>query len=171
MSITYPTDFLQSSLRPGELYQLVIGLGLDIAESDFRSIVQNLNRQFVSPRVIFSAVLQGKETKVSYSTADYGMSQREIVTSLTEAFSAYGPEIIFEESPGEVPQGIPLISPKRGAPLFSLDWLKQGYEEIIKSASEKTGLPRWSILPIGGSILVMLIVALKAKPVIVLTKH
>jgi len=167
--ITYPTDFLESQLRPGELYELVISLGLDITETAFRSIVSELNVKFVSPRVIFSGSLQGKEIKLFYSTSDPGLNQRQVVNSLTNAFSAYGPEIDFGKSEGEIPQAIPLVTPKaQEAPILSLDWLKQGYQEIINSISQKTGLPGYTILPLAGAGLILLIVALKAKPVIIL---
>lgn len=173
MSITIPSDFLASFLRPGILYELLVSLGVEISDVEFRRNISTLNVKFISPRVIFSGSLQDKtKIKVFYSVKHSTpvISQRDIVSALREAFLAYYPEVVFEESPGEVPQAIPLVTPREEAPPLSLDWLKKGYQEIINSISEKTGLPSWAILPIAGSVLVLLIVALKTKPVVIIKK-
>lgn len=173
-NITIPSDFLASFLRPGILYELLVSLGVEISEVEFRTNISTLNVKFVSPRIVFSGSVQDKtKLKIFYSTSDYSpvISQRDIVSALREAFAAYYPEIVFQESPGEVPQAIPIISPKvTQAPVFSLDWLKQGYEKIIEDISLKTGLPRWTVLPIAGSLLILLVVALKTKPVLIIKK-
>lgn len=171
-NITIPSDFLASFLRPGILYELLVSLGVEITEVEFRTNISTLNVKFISPRVIFSGSVQEKtKLKIFYSTADYSpvISQRDVVSSLEEAFAPYYPEIVFEESPGEIPQAIPIISPKvTEAPILSLDWLKKGYEEIVQDISQKTGLPSWTILPIFGGGVLLLVLALKAKPVLVI---
>jgi len=168
MSIIYPTDFLNSLTRAGQLYELTISLGLPITEIGFRGLVSSLNTKFVLPRAAFSGTLKDKKISLFYST-NAPMSQREIVLGIEEAFSPYEPEIDFEQSEGEVP-GVPLVTPREEVPILSLDWLKKSYQEIVASISQKTGLPTWTILPIAGSLLILLVVAIKTKPVVIIKK-
>ena len=175
--ITYPTDFLNSDLRQGVLYQLTISLATEITEMAFRSIITQLNIKFISPRVAFSGLWTPQKLTIFYSTSDWSptISQKDIVFSLTDAFSLYHPQIVFEESEGEVPGGLPIISPKGGEyEIFSLKWWKQTYEDFVKTVSEATGLPKDKIPWIfGGSLLVvtLLVLWLKTKPIIIIEKE
>lgn len=184
-NIIYTSDFLASSLRPGVLYELVISLAVEISEIAFKNIITQLNLQFISPRVVFSG-LHGPELTIYYSTSDSfpAISQQEIVFALMTAFDDYSPSILYEESPGEIPGGVPLIPVKATEPraLFSPEWIeegakelwqstKQGYEDFIEAVSEKTGLPKWSVPYIlGGSAITAILVILyvKTKPVLVI---
>lgn len=160
-------DFLQSDLRPGELYQLNLA-GVEITEAQFRDVISELNQKFLYPRIVFSAVLEDSEIKLWYSTGGKGATQGQVVLAIDQAFSPYQGQIIYQESPGEVPGAVPLTTPREEAPILSLDWLRESYDSMVESISQKSGLPTWSILPISGLALILLIAALKTKPIIVL---
>lgn len=178
-------DFLESDLRPGKLFELVITLGLDITEIRFREIITQLNLKFLSPRVIFSGSRQGKELKIFYSTDGYGISQREVVFALMTGFENYGPSIQFEKSPGQVPGAVPLVTPKKEPiPLFSPEYvgefvedakekIKEVAKEVVDEIEKTTGWPRWSIPYIlGGSAVTVILLVLwaKSKPILIIKK-
>lgn len=188
MLTTYPEDFLNSNLRTGELYHLVLSLGLEITETEFRNIITQLNLKFISPRLAFSGLYSPKELTIYYSTSDSipPITQREVISALTGAFSAYYPDVDYGKSEGEVPGAAPLIpeKEKESRPLFSPEWLeegakelienlKQGWDQFVQTVSDKTGIPEWAIpYLIGGSVItiILLLIALKTKPVVIIER-
>jgi len=136
-NIIYPEDFLASSLRSGEDYEITINLGRSIHEALFRNKISLLNTQFVTPaRIAFTAIYAPDQIILNYAQSSYGMyiTQREVIDKVLLVFDNYFPTIDWDLSEGETGRE-PLI-PEELDPEKEKSMIKDVVEKVVLELTE-----------------------------------